>query len=286
MPTALELTKESTSTFVDLPTMRIHYHDAGSGPVLLMLHGGGPGASGWSNFRQNLPVLTPHFRVLLVDQPGFGLSAKPAHDTPQHELTAKVLLELIDELGIDQVTPVGNSMGGAASLEFALNNPARVDKLILMAPAGGSLPVTSEYPTHAGTVLTSYYSGPGASLQRTKHLVDALTFDGDAVPEELIRERYEAAIEPEAMAYNARMFKNWPTMGPQQWKRIGELTHETLLIWGREDRVLTLDSSLHMLHQMRNARLHVIPNCGHWCQLEARHEFEQQILTFMRDRLE
>lgn len=57
--------------------MRVHYHDAGEGPVLLMLHGGGPGASGWSNFKQNLPVLTSHFRVLLMDQPGFGLTDKP-----------------------------------------------------------------------------------------------------------------------------------------------------------------------------------------------------------------
>ncbi|WP_217576702.1 alpha/beta fold hydrolase [Streptomyces sp. GbtcB7] len=280
--TPQNLTRESTSRYADLKEMRVHYHDAGSGPVLLMLHGGGPGASGWSNFKQNLATLTPHFRLLIVDQPGFGLTDKPEHDEPQHELTARVLIQLLDHLGVDKVTPVGNSMGGAASLEFTLSYPERVDRLILMAPAGGALPITSDNVTTEGKSLVRFAQAP--SPEAMKALVDALTFDGDAIPAETLKERYEAAVEPESLAYNARMFKNWITRGlsPKHWKRVGEITHETLLLWGREDHVLPLDSSLHILHQMANARLHVVPNCGHWVMVEAQQEFEQQILTFMR----
>jgi pimeloyl-ACP methyl ester carboxylesterase len=274
------VTAESSSRFADLDGFRLHYHDIGAGPVLLLLHGGGPGASAWSNFKQNIPSLSRHFRLLMVDQPGFGRSDKPEHDTPQHELTAGLLVALLDELGISKATPVGNSMGGAASLELALTYPDRVDQLILMAPAGGPLPITSQ-PTAEAKILVSYYAPPGPSLERTRELFAALAHDSGGVPVETLQERYEAAIDPAAMAYNIRMFRNWGKLGPQHWRRINEIGHRTLLLWGREDLVLTLDSSLHMLHQMPDARLVVLPNCGHWCQLEAAREFEGQIITFM-----
>jgi pimeloyl-ACP methyl ester carboxylesterase len=273
------LSEAETSRYAQLGDIRIHYHDVGEGPVLVMLHGGGAGASGWSNFKQNLPVLTRDHRVLLVDQPGFGRSDKPVHDEPQHELTTGLLIQLLDELAIPNITPVGNSMGGAAALEFTLTHPDRVERLILMAPAGGALPITSQLSAEA-KMLVAYYAPPGPSLERTRELAEALTFRGET-DEATIRERYEAAIDPAAAAYNIRMFTNWARTGPQHWRRLAEIEHETLIMWGREDKVLPLDACLHMLHQIRNARLVVFPNCGHWCQVEAQEEFEQQIITFL-----
>jgi 4,5:9,10-diseco-3-hydroxy-5,9,17-trioxoandrosta-1(10),2-diene-4-oate hydrolase len=280
--TAALATAESTSKYADLNGFRLHYHDVGEGPVLLMLHGGGPGASAWSNFKQNVPALSERFRLLMVDQPGFGLSDKPAHDRPLHELTAELLVALLDQLGIDKATPVGNSMGGGASLELAIDYRERVDRLILMAPAGGSLQITSQLTAEVKILLT-YYAAPGPSIERTKALFQALAYDASGVPEETLRERYEASIDPEAMAYNTRMFSQWATLGPAHWRRVNEIQHETLLLWGREDLVLTLDSSLHMLHQIPNARLVVFPKCGHWCQLEAARQFEHQIINFMAE---
>ncbi|GGS20601.1 4,5-9,10-diseco-3-hydroxy-5,9,17-trioxoandrosta-1(10),2-diene-4-oate hydrolase [Streptomyces humidus] len=284
MSTTNALTKEATSRYADLKDMRVYYHDAGEGPVLLMLHGGGPGASGWSNFKQNLPALTPHFRVLLVDQPGFGLTDKPEHDENQWDLTARVLVQLLDHLGIDKVTPVGNSMGGAASLALALAHPDRVERLILMAPAGGAVPVTSLSPTAEGRILFTYYAPPGPSVDRTKELVHALLYRPEDVDPETFQERYEASIDPESQAYHIRMFKKWANGGmPDLWKRVDEITHETLLLWGREDRILPLDTSLLMLNKMANARLHVVPKCGHWVMTEHPREFEDQIVAFMRE---
>ena len=169
MTVSQALTKEATSRYAELKEMRVHYHDAGQGPVLVMLHGGGPGASGWSNFKQNLPALTTRFRVLLVDQPGFGGTDKPEHDEPQPELTARVLVELLDHLGIARVTPVGNSMGGAASLEFTLSYPDRVDRLILMAPAGGPCPspASAPPPRAASSTPTTRHPGRPSNGPRT-----------------------------------------------------------------------------------------------------------------------
>jgi 4,5:9,10-diseco-3-hydroxy-5,9,17-trioxoandrosta-1(10),2-diene-4-oate hydrolase len=275
-----ESSQELGSAFADLDGFRMHYHDIGSGDVLLMLHGGGPGASAWSNFKQNVPRLSERFRLIMVDQPGFGKSDKPVHDRPQHELAAEQILALLDKLGIDKVTPVGNSIGGAASLELVLKAPQRIEKLILMAPAGGSLPVVSQ-PSPEATLMFRFYAGPGASLDRMKQLFRGMAFDSRGIPEETVVERYEAAIDPETAAYSSRLFESWPKLGPHHWKRIGEIKHQTLLMWGREDRIVPFDSSLHMVHQMTNARLVVFPRCGHWCQVEVPREFEDQIIGFM-----
>jgi 2-hydroxy-6-oxonona-2,4-dienedioate hydrolase/4,5:9,10-diseco-3-hydroxy-5,9,17-trioxoandrosta-1(10),2-diene-4-oate hydrolase len=266
--------------YADLDGFRLHYHDIGSGPALLMLHGGGPGASAWSNFKQNVERLSTRFRLLLVDQPGFGRSDKPVHDRPQHELTAEKLIALLNLLEIEKATPVGNSIGGAAALELALQAPQRVDRLILMAPAGGSLPVTSQ-PSPESKLMFRFYAGEGASLDRMKQLFRGMAYDSRKIPESTVQERYDAATDPDAAAYSTRLFAGWSRLGPRHWQRISEISHETLLMWGREDRIIPLDASLHMLHQMPNARLVVFPRCGHWCQLEVPGDFEDQIIGFL-----
>ena len=81
-----ELTYESTSRFAQVrPDLKLHYHEAGvgNGPTIVLLHGGGPGASSWSNFAKNIPVLAKQFHVIAVDQPGYGQSDKPT-EHPQY----------------------------------------------------------------------------------------------------------------------------------------------------------------------------------------------------------
>jgi pimeloyl-ACP methyl ester carboxylesterase len=271
------------SVFTDPDGFRLHYHDVGRGPVLLMLHGGGPGASAWSNFKQNVARLAPHYRLLLVDQPGFGRSDKPEHDLPQHVLTAGKLIALLDHLGLDQVTPVGNSIGGAAALELALTAPDRVGTLVLMAPAGGSLPVLTP-PTAEARLLFDFYNGPGATPDRMRQLLAAMVYDSRRIDDDTVAERLAAAADPDAAAYSRRLFGSWGKLGPAHWRRLAEIRHRTLLMWGREDRVIPLDGALHMLRQLRNARLPVFPRCGHWCQLEAARDFEDQIIGFTGSR--
>ena len=132
--------------------MRLHYHEAAAGepggprPVVL-LHGGGPGASAWSNFGRNLPVFAARFRTLLVDQPGFGRSDKPPVTGNYFTFAAEALAGLLDELGIDRVHLVGNSLGGGTAVRFALRFPERAGRLVLMGPGGLSLNVFAPDPT-------------------------------------------------------------------------------------------------------------------------------------------
>ena len=111
----------ATSRFADAGGMRLHYHEAGpaggaaaaGGTPVVLLHGGGPGASAWSNFGRNLGVFAGRFRTLMIDQPGFGRSDKPPVVGNYFTFAAGALAGLLDELGIGRVHLVGNSLGGA-----------------------------------------------------------------------------------------------------------------------------------------------------------------------------
>ena len=131
------LTEESTSRYVQAGDLRMHYNEAGDGPPLVMLHGGGAGASSWSNFKQNLPALSEHFRCLLVDLPGYGKSDKPIINDPIWDFYTDVLNDMLEALGIEKAHFAGNSHGGATAVKMALNYPDRVDRLLSMG--GGAL---------------------------------------------------------------------------------------------------------------------------------------------------
>ncbi|HEY1972973.1 MAG TPA: alpha/beta fold hydrolase [Pseudonocardia sp.] len=287
-----ELSASSTSRFVQVDDLRIHLHDTGArteaaqaAPPLVLLHGGGPGASGWSNFSQNVPGLAERFRVLLVDQPGYGASDKPVVTDGVWTFNAYVLRGVLDALGIERANLIGNSLGGGTSLKTALDYPERVGRLVLMGPAGGALNMLSADPSEGLRVLFDFYRPPGPSLGKMQRLIEVMTFEPSTVPEEVLRDRYAAATSPEAMDYVTRLFAAFGERGaglPEElWRDVHRIAHRTLLTWGRDDRVLPLDGAFFMLKRMPDARLHVFPRCGHWAQLEHRDEFNALVVTFL-----
>lgn len=287
-----ELTAAATSTFVKLDDIRIHLHDTGTrtqaaraNPPLILLHGGGPGASGWSNFGQNVAGLAEHFRVLVVDQPGYGQTDKPVVTDGIWTFNAYVMDALFDELGIERAHLVGNSLGGGTSLKLALDYPDRVDRLVLMGPAGGALNMTSATPSEGLRVLMDFYRPPGPSVAKMKQIIDVMAYNPSIVPDSVLHERYEAATSPEAVEYVTRLFDAFGERGtalPEElWRDVHRIAHPTLLTWGRDDRVLPLDSAFFLLKYMPDARLHVFPRCGHWAQLEHRDEFNRLVITFL-----
>jgi len=286
------LTASDTSRFVEVGDLRIHLHDTGvltaaaeAAPPLVLLHGGGPGASGWSNFSQNVAGLAEHFRVLIVDQPGYGQSDKPLITDGVWTYNAKVLAGLLDALGIDKVHLVGNSLGGGTSLKTALDFPERVDRMVLMGPAGGALNIFSADPSEGLKVLFGFYGGTGPSLEKMQDLINVMTFEPTNVPESVLHDRFAAATSPDALAYVTKFFSTFGAKGaalPEElWRDVHRIPHKTLLTWGRDDRVLPLDSAFFLLKRMPDARLHVFPRCGHWAQLEHRDEFNQLAIMFL-----
>ena len=293
----------TTSRFVVANGMKLHYHEPGyagghepgyaggheagvaDGTPVVLLHGGGPGASAWSNFGPNLPVFAGHFRTLMLDQPGFGSSAKPPVTGNYFTFAADALASLLDELGIERVHLVGNSLGGGTAVRFALRFPERAGRLVLMGPGGLSLNVFSPDPTEGLKRLMEFSAPPGPSKEKLAAFLRTLVFDQRLVTDELVEERFAAAADPAALAAMASMgasFYNPATADDGLlWREAHRLRNRVLLIWGREDRMNPLDGALVALKLIRRAQLHVFSGCGHWAQLEKFDEFNQLVISFL-----
>jgi 4,5:9,10-diseco-3-hydroxy-5,9,17-trioxoandrosta-1(10),2-diene-4-oate hydrolase len=242
-----------------------------------MLHGGGPGASAWSNFGSSLDRFASQFRVLLVDQPGFGESDKPEIEGHFFTFAADKLAALLDELGIERVHLLGNSLGGGTAVRFALKYPGRVGRMILMGPGGLSLNIFAPDPTEGIKRLYDFAAPPGPSKEKMAAFIKTMVADQALVTDELVEERFASATAPgtaEAMASMGASFAKPDTFEEGfLWREAYKLRQPVLLTWGREDRVNPLDGALAALKLIPKASLHVFPNCGHWAQIEAAEEF-------------
>jgi 4,5:9,10-diseco-3-hydroxy-5,9,17-trioxoandrosta-1(10),2-diene-4-oate hydrolase len=257
--------------------------DLGGGLPLVMLHGGGPGASSWSNFGASLPGFAQDFRVLLVDQPGFGDSDKPEVVGNYFRHSAGYLRAFLDELGIERIHLLGNSLGGGTAARFALENPKRVGRLVLMGPGGLNLNVLSADPTEGVKRLMDFAADPTREALRA--FISTMVVDQSLVTDALVEERYADATKPgarEAMASMGASFWNPDTFEDGMlWREAHRIRQHTLLTWGREDRVNPLDGALAALKLIPKASLHVFPGCGHWAQVEAAEEFREVATAFL-----
>jgi len=265
--------------------MHLHYEEAGQGTPVILLHGGGPGASGMSNFKNNLPVFAERFRTLVVDQPGYGKSDKPEVPGNYFTFAADALAALLDELGIGRVHLVGNSLGGGTAVRFALSYPGRAGRLVLMGPGGLSLNVFAPDPTEGVKRLAEFAAPPGPSREKMAAFLRTLVFDQRLVTDEMIEERFAAACDPESLRAMASMGASFfdPASYEQGllWRDAHRLRNRVLLIWGREDRVNPVDGALVALKMIRRVQLHVFGGCGHWVQLEKFDEFNRLAIGFL-----
>ena len=166
---ALDLTNAGTIKYVSLPSGKVKYNVAGSGPAVIFLHGSGPGATGWSNFGPNMVELAERFTCYAPDMPGWGDSDPVAPGERNHVRSA---LEFMDELGLDRAAFVGNSMGGATSIRFAVENPQRLSHLITMGAGVRETKIfgAGDGPTEGLKILRKGYRQP--SMETMLELVD------------------------------------------------------------------------------------------------------------------
>jgi 4,5:9,10-diseco-3-hydroxy-5,9,17-trioxoandrosta-1(10),2-diene-4-oate hydrolase len=290
----MDLSKEATRRSAKAGDLTLNYYEAGQstdvggGLPLVMLHGGGPGASAWSNFGAALPQFASRFRTLLIDQPGFGGSDKPPVVGNYYRHSAGYVVRLLDELGIDRIHLLGNSLGGGTAMRLALMHPDRVGRLVLMGPGGLSLNLFHADPTEGVKRLMEFGANPTREALRA--FISTMVVDQDLVTDELVEERFADATAPgaqEAMASMGMSFWNPETAEDGMlWREAHTLRKHTLLTWGREDRVNPLDGAMVALKLIPRAQLHVFPNCGHWAQIEAAEEFAEVTTNFLARHVE
>lgn len=283
-----ELTYESTSRFAQVrDDLKLHYHEAGvgNGPTIVLLHGGGPGASSWSNFAKNIPVLAQQFHVIAVDQPGYGRSDKPTEHPQYFRHSASALKDLLDTIGItERVHLLGNSLGGGAAVRFALDYPDRAVRLVLMGPGGLSVNLFAPDPTEGVRNLGKFAYQP--TRENLEAFLRIMVFDQKLITDELIDERFAAASAPESLAAAKAMGRSFSSSEFELgmlWRDAYKLRQRVLLIWGREDRVNPIDGALVALKMIPRVQLHVFGGCGHWAQLEKFDEFNRLASDFLLD---
>lgn len=278
--TVTTLDFEATSRFLE-GEPRLHYHEAGSGPALVLLHGSGPGVSGWSNFRGNLPVFAERFRTVVMDMPGFGRSDRPPLDRAYPRVAADHVARLMDGLGIEKAHLLGNSMGGYVAFEFALAYPDRVDRLVGMGPGGLAANVLGPEPSEGARRLAEFMMAP--SKQAMEAWVDTMVANKAVVDDALIEERLANALAPGALDSAIAIFSSLG-QHPEQvplYARVKAIKAPTLITWGRDDRMLPVEQALFGFRQMPNAELHLFSRCGHWAQVERKDDFERLVIEFL-----
>ncbi|MCE1235234.1 MAG: alpha/beta fold hydrolase [Hyphomicrobiales bacterium] len=253
-------------------------HDRGAGRPVALIHGSGPGVSAWANWRGVVPALAERFRVIAPDMAGFGFTDRPTGFVYDRAAWVRQTIDLLDALELDQVDIVGNSFGGAIALAVAIAHPERVRRLVLMGSVGVSFPITDG--------LDRVW-GYQPSLAEMRKMLDIFAFDRTLVTDELAELRFRASIRPGFQESFAAMFP-----APRQAHvdalasaeaDIRALPHETLVIHGRDDRVIPLEASLRLAGLIDRSQLHVFGRCGHWTQIEHAARFNRLVGDFLAE---
>lgn len=262
--------------FVTAGGISTHFHDAGTGTPVLMLHGSGPGVSAWANWQHTMPALSRRARVLAPDLVGYGSTERP--DDVRYSLRTWTdhAWAFLDALGVDRVSVVGNSLGGRIALQMAEDDPGRLQRLVLMGAPGVGMT-----PTEGLKALRAYEPSPE---NMRALLTGYFAVDTSIITDDLVRIRYEASAAPGAHeAYRAMFFDPrhaGSDLGITE-EQVRAVHVPALLVHGREDKVVPPEVAWTMAHLLPDADLHVFARCGHWTQIERADEFNALVGAFL-----
>lgn len=254
-----------------------NYFDAGEGKPLFLLHGSGPGVSAWTNWSKVMPELSERFRVVAPDIAGFGFTEFKQDSKYDIKLWVKHLVGIMDALGIERASFVGNSFGGALSIGLALFEPSRVEKLVLMGTPAG------EFEQTPGLRSAWEYEPSLENMEKTMRL---FPYDQSIITEDMIRARYEASARPGAQDALRKLIPKPNENGPTIVKgfpesSVSKISAPTMVLHGREDRVVPPECGLLLARAIPKADLHMFGQCGHWVQTERRADFLRLVTAFV-----
>lgn len=279
---------------VEILGQHIHYYEAGEGENVILLHGLGAEADIWA---ANIPALSPHYHVVVPDQLGFGNSDKPAI-----EYTIQTWVEFLDRfmqaLNIPKATLVGNSLGGWIAVDFARQHPDRVAKLVL-ADAGGWRPIKMPPPL-AKSLNDSSIAGirqviemmlferraipidlnPG-SLEATRKMLEFIVADKQLITDQMVEHEFQRHLRIGDGSTVERFLAGSLAEDQFENEKLHHLALPTLLVWGRDDRLFSLDEARAFGKAIHGSKLVVIEQCGHMPQLEKSDEFNKALLEFL-----
>ncbi len=272
------MTSPELGATLDAGGIATNIHLAGEGTPVLLLHGSGPGVTAWANWRMTIPALAAQHRVVAPDIVGFGFTQRP--DGVEYTLATWTAhaIAVLDALDIERADVIGNSFGGSLALSLAIHHPERVRRLVLMGAVG--------VPFALSDGLDAVW-GYQPSVEAMERLLHLFAFDPTLVGPDLAHLRYEASLRPGVQESFEAMFPE-----PRQ-VALDALTHPvdaiaaiaapTLVVHGRDDKVIPLQNAYRLLELIDDAQLHVFGRCGHWTQIEHADAFNRLVADFLAD---
>jgi 4,5:9,10-diseco-3-hydroxy-5,9,17-trioxoandrosta-1(10),2-diene-4-oate hydrolase len=257
---------------------RIHYQEHGDGPALVFLHGSGPGASGYSNFKRNYPYFAERgFRTLAPDTLGFGYSSQPPDIDYGLDFLVGKLAKFLGAVGVSRAAVVGNSHGGALAIKLALTHPELVDRLVLMAPGG--LEERETYMKMEGirTMMSVFLSKEGITRAGMQKVFGLQLYDSKLLTDEIIEERFQIA---EHQPKRVLTSLNVPHLTPQ----LAEIRCPVFALWGVNDKFCPVSGAMRIAESCKNSRVMMLSECGHWVMVEHTDLFNRLCLDFLREK--
>lgn len=260
---------------------RLHYHERGEQradrPTLLFLHGSGPGASGYSNFRRNYEVMAQAgYHCIAVDYLGYGHSDKPAEFEYANTNQVILLEQMLDVLGIDQLVPIGNSLGGFIGFEYTLRNPARVPKLIGMAPGGVEDPALWIADSVGMQTMAAAVRKQDFNAENFRELLKLIVHDPVHLTDDVINERLPIAQSQPLEVFTTVRYS-------PLWGRLGEIACPVLGFWGYHDQFLPVSHAMTMQAVIPDCRMLLSNRAGHWFMIEEAGMFNAACLQFLAE---
>jgi pimeloyl-ACP methyl ester carboxylesterase len=269
------------SRFAEVDGVPVHYQEAGepSAPPLLLIHGFASSNLVWSKVL--LPLAEAGYRVIAPDLLGYGYSGKPRQMDYTIASQAKMVVGLLEQLGIARVRLIGSSYGGAVAATIALDHPELVEKLVLVGA------VTNNKPTRyllmrlfgspiIGDILSPLVVGSRRLLRmRMKRVYDRHAWELD---EKRVQARHLPLATRGTHRAIIRTVRRWDA------ERISRDAHllkqPTLIVWGDKDREVPLADGERLQQEIPNSRLFVFRECGHLPHEEYPEEFTELIAEF------
>ncbi len=276
---------DEDSKFIEVNGVNVHYKTYGEGePTFILLHGFGASLFSW---RELVEPLAEFGTVIAYDRPAFGLTERPMEwegESPySQDAQVELVIGLMDALGVEKATLVGNSAGGTVSMLTALKYPERVTSLILVDPAvyaGGGAPawirplLSTPQFDHLGLLFARQLQVQGTEFLKTAW----------HDPSKITPEIFEGYQEP--LQINDWDKALWElTVSSRESglaERVSEFNLPILVITGDDDRIVPTEQSLRLAEELPNAELAVIPQCGHVPHEECPTVFMQAVTEFLR----
>ena len=259
--------------------LEMHYNrEKGGGDPLILLHGGGQGAGGWTNWKTNLkPLAAAGYDVVAPDAIGYGLSSKPEDGDFDFDSLVAAFSRFVDEMGYEKISLVGNSMGGAMSLRYAQLNPDRINKLSIMGSAGlGTMDgVYKNMPAIKLLLDLGQRMKGGITREGLAEFLRFLAYDPAEVTDEMLDERFEIAKTQPARVFSTISI-------PDLRGDMEAIRHIPMFIfWGRDDKAAPVSTGLDLMDSFDKCRMLIFSECGHWVQQEHSAEFNRACLQFL-----